>query len=178
MFAVSCISAFSFEINSPVVDLNASTEIILAAIKNESLSYEAVLQDGLTFLLKNFSLADLALEAEVLSHTKPVLVLFYKDQSDRKELYELGEKCAARFSDNIVIVAVDAHVLYKLAEKVLIEDFPVAMIIHQREEKGRLEGIVLEVDVYNLIESVLNGNETEFAQEQGFNAQSWNDEAE
>jgi hypothetical protein len=156
----TCLSFFppirSAEVENNLVDLNATTEIILAAIKQPSELLEENFNTGLDFLLKNFSIADLALEADVLSSDLPVLLFFYKDPLERDTIDSYGRFLLGHFNQKIKVVIVNAEILFKLAEKTEIFGFPAALVVHERQEKNRLEGHFDEQDLVKLIESGLS----------------------
>lgn len=157
---VACLNFFSPPIrsseaeNNPV-DLNVTTEIILTALKQPAEIVEENFNTGLDFLLKNFSIADLALEADVLSSDLHVVLFFYKDPLERDTIDSYGRFLLDHFNQKIKVVIVNAEVLFKLAEKAEIFGFPAALVVHERQEKNRLEGHFDEQDLIKLIENSL-----------------------
>ncbi|MGC2310819.1 MAG: thioredoxin family protein [Candidatus Babeliaceae bacterium] len=124
----------------PVYDLNESTDIIIVLIKTDKLPQVLADHDaeGLSLLLKNFSPAEMAFEAEVLNYEQPVLVFFFDthvNQADKNVFQAVAEA----YKEKIKCVAVDAEKLFRIAQQSEVDVLPTYLFINQRKEINRLE---------------------------------------
>jgi len=130
--------------DSRVVNFDDSVTLIRAYIQEnvlEKLFADHVWQEELDLLLKNYSPAALAFEAEVLQVEQPVLVVFLDSQMDQQSSIQdmLNEK-AVEYASKLKIVIVQACKYPSLTKQALIDELPAALIIKDRAEVNRLEG--------------------------------------
>jgi hypothetical protein len=128
-----------------VIDLNKSTNIIVHLLKEgdiaKVLAPEAHnAQETIDILIKNFSPAEMAFDAEVLNFKDPVIVLFY-DETDSNALnYDSSFKeVAYKYYNKAKFVTVEVTKLFKLAEQAGITVAPTLMLINNRAEVARIE---------------------------------------
>lgn len=130
--------------DSPLQDLDVSTQIIMQLVEQHELS--KVLEESdpaaLKRLIKNFSPAEMAFEAEVLNWQQPVIMFFVQKQAaDYKELHLILENFAHEHEKTIKFVEVDADELFKITEKFEISHLPALVLMDQRQELARVEGL-------------------------------------
>ena len=147
---------------SSLVDLDASTQIILALLHKNELT--TILEDAspeqIDLMVKNFSPAEMAFEAEVLDKEIPVGVFFYQDAAQCKEIKAICDVLAPVYDTVIKFVAVPTNKLFKLTEKAEIDTFPAFLIIHQRNEVGvaRREGNLSVSSIELAIKNAISSN--------------------
>ena len=141
-----------------VYDINASTNIILALLKEDKLA--TVLaedeqdKDKIDTLIKNFSPSEMAFEAEVLSYKNPVVILYYNLADNNADLLKILTELAKKYKDTLKFVKVDKEKLFKITERSEVDIFPTLMVMHERQEMGRLEKPTLsslETDLQKII---------------------------
>lgn len=130
---------------SLIVDLNSSTNLILKLFENKNIT--SILQDGaspsdIQRLIKNASPAQIALEAEVLSCTLPVLVFFYA-QHEIDLLTEL-KRIVLDLKPQIKLVLVDYNELFSIVQNAKIDRLPTISLIDNNEELACYEGVKKE----------------------------------
>lgn len=139
------------------IDLNTSAKIILNLIHTGELKkvlQEDATANGIDLLIKNFSPSELAFEAEVLNAQIPVVVVFVKDTKNSDEIKKIMNKLAEENKDKIRFVLVDSEILFKLTEHSEVDIFPTISLIHERDEKKRIESFdiaTLESQIRQLI---------------------------
>lgn len=132
-----------------VTHLDSSATIIQNLIASNQLS--SIIEDAdpqqVDSLIKNFSPAILALEVEVLSYAEPVLVIVHDhaDSQLMKTIYDYAECHPER-----KVVYIDGEKLFKIAEDLEIDNVPAAILLHDREEKKRIEGSITPEALENL----------------------------
>jgi thioredoxin 1 len=110
-------------------------------------------QEQLEILLNNFSPAETAFEVEVLNATMPVILYFYNlTDKNHGQIQAMLEKIAMGYKDKIKVVTIDAQALYKIVEKVGIEELPTIMAIKDRQEIEQLIEPITEDKLKELIE--------------------------
>ena len=110
-----------------VCDLNQSTTIILELLRTGELGsiVEEHTAEQLDMIIKNFSPALMAFEAEVLSCTLPVLLYFYRTSDHNKATSDAFiAALASQYKDRTKIVAIDAELFFSLAQAVDVQDTP------------------------------------------------------
>lgn len=128
-----------------VYDLNESTSIIMSLLKNgnisEILAEEAQNSpDTIDILIKNFSPAEMAFEAEVLNFKDPVVILFYDETNSNHERIDASFKeLAFRYQNKAKFVKIEVTKLFKLVEQALVNSVPTLLVINKRVEVGRVE---------------------------------------
>ncbi len=128
-----------------VVDLNESAALIIELLKKNAINKVLVedaqkSSDTIDTLIKNFSPAEIAFESEVLNFEKPVVVLFYDNESpEAQHIDNSFEALAYNFYNKAKFVKVDVVKLFKLAEQASIDVAPTLLVIHNRKEIGRLK---------------------------------------
>ncbi len=126
-----------------VYDLNESTDIIISLLKKDAL--KKVLaesdrdKDRIDTLIKNFSPSEMAFEAEVLNHNNSVVILYYDPTVNNDEIITKLTELAKKYENDLKFVKIDKDKLFYLAKQSEIDDFPTLMIMHNRNEVGRLE---------------------------------------
>src|ERR1700676_1576103 len=95
---------------SSFVDLDESTQIIVELLRKNDLAtiLESASEEELDLLIKNFSPAEMAFEAEVLDKEIPVGVFFYQDAAQKKEVAALCDTLAQKYEEVFKFVAVPA----------------------------------------------------------------------
>lgn len=123
-------------------DLYESSGIILELIKSGKMV--DILVDvsdedqSLAMLLRNFSPAQMAFEAEVLNHKNPVIILFYQESNDDSKVMEkMLEEMAGEYDNQAKFVKIEADLLFALANQACIDTCPSIIVIHNREEIAR-----------------------------------------
>ena len=138
---------------SSLVDLDESTQIIVELLRRNELS--TILEDAsekeLSLFVNNFSPAEMAFEAEVLNAPLPVAVFYAAHEAQARQIVAEYEELAQRYEYRIKFVVILADKLFNLTEKAEIDTFPAVLIIHNRQEIGRLEGDLEVNSVSNLL---------------------------
>jgi hypothetical protein len=127
----------------PVVyELKDSADIIKSLISMQRL--DLVLHNNnksvVEQLISNFSPAEMAFEAELLACTRPVLAVFVHDYHKQQEIQQVLEKKALAHLNQVKIVAIDSHELFRIAQLCDVDTIT-CMIIYERQELFRCENI-------------------------------------
>ena len=128
-----------------VVDLNQFTTFVIELIKTNDIA--KILGEGaqnsqemITALIKNFSPAEIAFEAEVLNYEKPVTLLFYDKNNEQAQTMNLVfNALATQNSNKSKFVTINVTELFKLADQAAINVVPTLMVIYNKIEIGRVE---------------------------------------
>lgn len=129
---------------SPLHSLDASTQIIMHLIEKQALS--TVLEQSnpqvINQLVKNFSPAEIALEAEALNWPQPVVLFFtQKDNPDYSVIRNIIERAAISYESQIKFIEIDVDELFNITEQFHIDRLPALLLMHQRAEVARAEGL-------------------------------------
>ena len=131
----------SQEPTSLLYNINESASIIMQLIKKDqlhSLLLNERKEETLSFI-KNFSPAEMAFEAEVLSNQNPVLILYYSmNDPGLQEIHTILTKIGDDKIHSLKIVKIDVQELFKLADQAMIDSTPTLILIHQRKEVDRI----------------------------------------
>lgn len=128
-----------------LIDLTDSTPLIRTLIAQNKVSglLENHTPEELDLLLNNFSPAQMAFEAEVLSTTMPLVVVYYfEDNSEEREFILQLDQFAIEYKDTVKFVLVNADKLFSLAQDAEIELFPTAIISRKRDLLEKVTGSV------------------------------------
>jgi hypothetical protein len=146
-----------------VYDLNESTSIIISFLKNGNLS-EILAEEArnapetIDILIKNFSPAEMAFEAEVLNFKGPAIILFYDEKSPQAQIIDSSFKeLAFKYHNKAKFVKVEVSKLFKLAEQAVVTDAPTLLLIHNRAEVDRVEKAepsLFDADFLSLLEKI------------------------
>lgn len=150
------------------VDLNESTEIILELLKKNDIksilspeiaeSHVDNTKDTIDTLLKNFSPAQMAFEAEVLNFNDPVIILYYdSSSSDYKTIMNGFLETALANQHNAKFVYIEVKKLFSLADYAEINEVPTVLLMYHRSEQGRIENIypsLLQPEIMKLLEKI------------------------
>lgn len=121
---------------SPLINLTQSTRVIRTLITQDKIG--ELLEDHdpeqLSLLLDNISPAQMAFEAEVLSSTAPMaLVYYYKESAESKQFIPQLEELAIAYENKIKCVIVDADQLFSLVLDTDIENLPALLLFKNGE---------------------------------------------
>jgi len=120
----------------PVVyDFNASVNTIVELLRAGNLGsiVEECTDEKLDVLIKNFSPALMAFEAEVLSCTMPVLLYFYRTTDSSKATTDaLVATLAQLHHDHTKIVAIDADLFFSLSQAIDVQETPTFALCRNR----------------------------------------------
>ena len=144
---------------SLIVNLDEATSLILAFIQNNSLTMMIEKPEGeaLELLLKNFSPAEIAFEAEVLNAQQPTIAFFAtKDIPNYDAIKALLEECASRFNKRCNFVEIDIKKLFKIAQIARIKEVPTLLFLHNRMELDRISNTIEEEELIEKIECLLS----------------------
>jgi hypothetical protein len=141
---------------SLLYDLDESTRIIMQLIATQKLPQVLVDQDpdAIDVLLKNFSPVEMAFEAEVLNYEGPVLLYFY--EKEEPSIIKGLEKIATFYKDKLKVVIINNEKLFRIAQNSEVDIFPTFMVIENRQEKGRIEDSLNEVELLDFIGQTVN----------------------
>ncbi len=140
-----------------VIDLTASTNIIMKLIQEDALTKvleDDTSQEGIILLTRNFSPAEMAFEAEVLNYKDPVVVIFFKDNQEWETMRTAVMHVAENHKNSAKWVRINAEELFRIAEHSEIDHLPTMLVIDNREEIDRYEQDVAHYDA-NSLESFL-----------------------
>ncbi len=135
------------KISVEVYDLNKSTDIIISLLKKDEL--KTILaesgqdREGIDTLIKNFSPSEMAFEAEILNHKNPVVLLFYDPNENNTEIIELLAELAKKYENSLKFIKIDTKKLFRVTQKSEVDILPTVMVIHNRNELGRLENPII-----------------------------------
>lgn len=134
---------FESESVEEVYDLNESSNIIISLLKKDELPLVLAEseqdKESIDTLIKNFSPSEMAFEAEVLNHKKPVIILYYDPADNNQNIINALTELAQTYKDTWKFVKIDKEKLFKITQNSEVDVFPTVMIIHNRKELGRLE---------------------------------------
>lgn len=140
--------------------LDESTQIIMHLLEKNALStvLEPSEPEAIQRLIKNFSPAELALEAEALNWQTPVVFFFVqKDSPGYNSMHMSINQTALENNGTIKFVEVDADELFKVAKSFDIETLPALLLMNNRAEVMRVEGVTkesLQADIQKLLETM------------------------
>lgn len=93
-------------------------------------------------LIKNFSPAELALEAEVLNWLQPVILFFaQREHAAYQKMHEIMEQFAKVYESQIKFTEVDVNELLKVADQFHLAALPALLVMYQRAEIARGEDL-------------------------------------
>lgn len=143
LFLTSCNSLTTGKNESfeSLVDLSDSTKLIRVVVSQSKLDelLEQHDPEQLELLLNNFSPAQMAFEAEVLSTTVPLVVIYYfKEGPQEKNFIKQLDKLAKNNEHKVKIVIIDSDKLFSLAQDAEIETFPTIIFSKNREILDRI----------------------------------------
>lgn len=144
LITTSVITANKPSSDSRLIDLDESAQIIIELIHNNKFSGMLENSDPrvVATLVKNFSPAELALEAEVLNWPMPVVIWFANSESDPyKKMKQAIGHVAEIFSQQIKFVEIDVTKIYSIAQNARISVTPTLMMVYNRQEVERIEGV-------------------------------------
>ncbi len=146
-----------------VVDLNESAQIIVELLKKNNISSiltpEALQsEDTIDTLLKNFSPAQMAFEAEVLNFIDPVILLYYDaSQPEHNGIMNEFLATALNHQQRAKFVLIEVNKLFSLADQAHITTAPTILLIHNRSEIGRIvdqHSSIFEIEIIKLLEKI------------------------
>lgn len=119
-----------------LIDLEESTKIIRALLSQNKLSKVLEKHDPeqLDLMLNNFSPAQMAFEAEVLTTTIPLVAVYYfKNSPEEQEFLKQLDQLALENNDKIKFVIIEMDKLFSLAQSAEIEAIPAIIFSKNRE---------------------------------------------
>lgn len=125
-------------------NLDASAEVIMHLIEKQALStvFEQHDPQIINQLIKNFSPAEIALEAEVLNWPQPVILFFtQKKNPDYSAMHDIVERAASAYEPQIKFIEIDADELFKITAQFHFDRLPALLLMHQRAEVARAEDL-------------------------------------
>lgn len=127
-------------------NLDNSTQIIVQLIEQGDLAKitEKTSVDSVDRLIKNFSPAEMALEVEVLNWEQPVIMFFIGSDVEDYQKLEMMVDAVARKHKEIKFVEIDSNELFKLSDIFDIKQVPALLLMYQRKEIVRAEGLNTE----------------------------------
>lgn len=126
-----------------VIDFADSVKIVRELLQSNSLNQilENPEPEQLDFLINNFSPAEIAFESEVLNCIDQVILYCHQSQYDQRIVTSLQQK----YSHQKIII-IDAEKFPFLVQDMAIDKSPTVIIMKQREEIERFEGLRVIVD--------------------------------
>ena len=126
-----------------LIYLTESTQIVRELIAKNALG--ALLEEHepeqFDLLLNNFSPAQMAFEAEVLSSTTSlVIVYFYEDSPAEQEYIRECEQLAIRYNGKVKFVVIDMDALFVLAQDTNVTTSPTLFFVHGRDLLKKVAG--------------------------------------
>lgn len=152
-------SSLPIRTESPLHDLDISAQIIIHLIEKQALSTVLEQSDpqAINRLVKNFSPAEMALEAEALNWPHPVILFcIQKESLSYPVMHNTIEQAAAAHEAHIKFIEIDAHELFKVIEQFNFDRLPALILMYQRAEVARAEGLQIEnfkVELQRLIDT-------------------------
>ena len=127
---------------SSLHSLDTSTKIIVNLLEKRALQtiLEPSTHEELNRLIKNFSPAEMALEAEVLNWPQPAILFFaQKANHDYQIMYSLLQVAARTHEQEIKFIEIDVDELFKITEQFELETIPALLLMNERQEISRTE---------------------------------------
>lgn len=124
------------QVQSPIIDLVDSTNIIRSLIHRNAL--DTILEEHspaeLDLLINNVSPAKMAFEVEVLSSTVPLVIVYYFIESpESRGFINQLQSLAATLHDTVKCVVIDVEKLFSVAQEAHIEEIPTLLFVKNRE---------------------------------------------
>ena len=127
-----------------VHDLDKTTQTVLGFIQENSLAtiIETIESEEIESLLKNYSPAQMVFQAEVYGSPLPTVILFYeKGEPFSEQAVAVLQDLSIEFENRLKFIKINSNALFKIAEQENIQQLPTFLIIYNKKEAERLEGL-------------------------------------
>ena len=144
-----------------VHDLDKTTQKVLGFIQENSLAsiIETIESEVIELLLQNYSPAQMVFEAEVYGSRLPTVILFYeKGEPFSDQAVAILEDLSTEFENKLKFIKINSNALFKIAEQENIQQLPTFLIIYNKTEAERLEGLfdkeILKMHLNNFLNTI------------------------
>lgn len=147
------------EQKSQLFDLNESVEIILSLIQGDSfgLMLENADPKNIELILKNFSPAEIAFQAEVINSSLPTLLFFSNENSqESKEMKTIIESAALSYNKRCKFIEVNSDKLFKISHITGVMNIPALVLLHNGVTLDHITGTINHDQLHDWIDRLLN----------------------